>query len=87
VADSVAPRFHTLQHWLEFCRQRDAEPDFTDRAPLAQFEEIQQAVRVLMTIIDRHEDGEALANLWLSRFGGGRLRLVKVVGERRRATQ
>jgi hypothetical protein len=86
-ADSVS-RFRTLQDWLDFCQQEDAEPDFTDRAPLdAQFEELQQAVRLLMTVIDQHEDGQALANLWLSRFGGGRWRLVPVIGKRRRATQ
>jgi hypothetical protein len=83
----VMPRFRTLHDWLDFCGQ-EAEPDFTDRAPLdAQFDELQQAVRVLLTIISRHEDGQALANLWLSRFGGGCLRLVSVVGKRRRATQ
>jgi hypothetical protein len=81
----VAARFHTLGDWLEFCQQQDAEPDFTDWAPLdAQFDEVQQAVRVLIAVVTRHEDGQALANLWLSRFGGGRWRLVPVIGKRQR---
>jgi hypothetical protein len=84
----VAARFHTLHDWLAFCEQQDAQPDFTDNAPLdAQFEEVQQSVRVLMTVINRHEDGQALANAWLSKFGGGRLRLINVIGKRRRATR
>ena len=77
----MATTFRTLQDWLEFCRQ-DAEPDFTDKAPLdAQFDEIQQAASVLVTIINRHEDGPQLANLWLARYGS-RLRLVSVIGKR-----
>jgi hypothetical protein len=84
----VAPRFHTLHDWLEFCQQQDAEPDFTDRAPLdAQFEEVQQAVRLLMTVSDRHEDGPALINQWLSLLAGGRWRLVAVIGKRLRRTE
>jgi hypothetical protein len=71
-----------LRDWLDFCGQ-DAEPDFTDHAPLdAGFDEVQQAVRVLLMIMGRHEDGQALANLWLARYGGGRLRLVSVIGKR-----
>ena len=54
---------------------------------LAEFEhvdEIQAAVRALTAALDRHEDSQALVNQWLTVYGGGKWRLVSIVGKRTR---
>jgi hypothetical protein len=72
----MTQRFLTLQDWLHFCELDGSGP--------ADAEEIQQAVRTLITALERHEDGQQLANLWFARHGGGRWRLVSVIGKRTR---
>ena len=79
------PRFGSLQDWLRFCRQEETPDPVLDAVDQEYVEEIQQAVRTLTRVLDRHEDARQLANLWFSACGSGRWRLVLVVGERTRA--
>jgi hypothetical protein len=67
--------FEGLRDWLYFCEQvQDAvEVEFSDLALAPDVEQIQHAARLLATAVGAHEDGLALANLWLGQFGPWRL--------------
>ena len=68
--------FAALRDWLHFCEQGQdaAEVEFCDR-PLdpEHVDEIQHAARLLATAVGAHEEGLALANLWLAQCGPWRL--------------
>jgi hypothetical protein len=74
-------RFQSLDDWLAFCRERGS-----DTASLSEAERVDavQAVsRLLAAVSTSHEDGAALCNLWLARYGNTH-RLFPVVGKRTR---
>jgi hypothetical protein len=83
----MVPRFASLKDWLTFCRQDEAPMAAADWTDPEHIDEIQQAVRMLTCALERYEDGQALVNQWLTIYGGGKWRLVSIVGKRTRLNE